>query len=201
MSRDRRKEEIRKLIQEDDPEALPSSKVVSIRGDGNVVGDGNTVIRTDKVEHRPRVQVSPGDQHISDEQAATLKRMVGEVVETESLVKMNPKSYQAVWSALNRHCRVPQYRLIPAESFEKARRYLSQWLGRLGNAKTAPRKIPDWRKSRYAYIHTSLKQLNAESDFRDLLAKRYNATSMTELSDAELNEVRDVVAGWKRAGR
>ncbi|MGC6358401.1 ORF6C domain-containing protein, partial [Pasteurella multocida] len=64
------------------------------------------------------------EKHISEKMARKLHDLVDEIVKLEQQLKQKPKSYQAVWSTLNRHCKVTSYRLIPLEMYEKAELYL-----------------------------------------------------------------------------
>lgn len=151
---------------------------------------------------RPRIKVvvQPGPEHISDQQRATLKALVDDIVKAE-IIKRTPKTHATVWSALNKKLRAPSYHLIRAVDYARAETYLRQWIGRLSAAKSAPSKIQDWRKRKYAYIHTNVKQIDAEPRLRALLVEEYGGDSLTILSDAQLTAVYQRVAGWKRAGR
>lgn len=183
--------------------AAPS---VSVAGNGtaNVVQfaqPGSTV----NINHNPRVvnrtiaKVEPGELHIKDEHRAVLHRLVDEIVELEKQVKKAPKTYRAVWGAVNAHCGVTQYVLIPLASFEKAEKYLRQWIGRLNSAASAPLADEDaWRKRRYAYI-----KINTKDDpewLKAYLKKTFKVESITELVDnADLDRTYRAVASRKKA--
>lgn len=197
MSSDR-EDKLREQLKNAAPKRSGSGKVVSIQGDRNVVGDNNTVISTPKVVERPRYEERPGYDHVGPEQRAVLKDLVDEIVVLEANLKRAPKSYAVVWKALNRYCRVPKYSLIPIERFDKAATYLRRWKGRLQAARSAPGNDPTWRRSRYAYIHTNCKKLGLAERMRDMIAERFGASSLKELSDEELDSTYHVIAGWKR---
>lgn len=160
----------------------------------------NNQYTTQRLITKTKAEVKPGDEHISEAQARRLKELVDEVVKHEERLKKNPKSYKAVWAALNAHCKVTRYRLIPRASFEKAEKYLLTWIGRLNQMKTAP--VADnieWRKRRYAYI-----KINTQDDpdwLTRYLARTTNASSLTELSDTELVKVYQAVARRKQKAR
>jgi len=144
-------------------------------------------------------KTEPGREHISLEQRAALQELVKEIVQTEEAVKRNPKSFRAVWSALNSHCKVPSYSLIHLDDFEKAELYLRQWLGRLNSSATARNKDTSaWRKKRYAYIKTNSKDPAEKAMIEAYLWKNFQVTSLTELSSEELDKVYRYVAGRKR---
>jgi len=74
---------------------------------------------------------SPSPDDITGEQANKLKDYVNKVVELETAVKKKPKTYGAVWNALNKKMGVTYYREIKKEQFDNAELYLQQWAGRL----------------------------------------------------------------------
>lgn len=178
--------------------------VVDIGGSNtNVIGvvqSGGTVhqIHTQRHINKTIAKVTPGDEHITEEQAVILTTLVGEIIETEKRLKSSPASHRSVWGSLNSHCGVTQYRLIKLSDFERARKYLQQWLGRLNSMRSAPVKNGDeWRKKRYAYIKINSKanpQLVAS-----YLKKYFQAESLTQLSDDQLDRVYRYVAKRPKA--
>jgi len=184
-----------------------ASPSVSVTGNGtaNVVQlaqPGSTV----NINHNPRVvnrtvaKVEPGETHISEDQAATLTRLVNEVVDLEQQQKKAPKSYRAVWAALNAHCGVTAYRLIPLEGYGQAEKYLRKWLGRLNSMASAPVRDNDaWRKRRYAYIKINTKEEGDAAWLAGYLKKSFNAGSISDLSDSDLDRTYRAVASRKRA--
>lgn len=90
------------------------------------------------------------------------------------------------------------YHLIRAEHYESATKFLRTWIGRLSSAKSAPRKDPDWRKRKYAYINVNVKQLGAADKLAGLLSEQHQVDSLGKLSDDALAAVYQVVANWKR---
>ena len=176
---------------------------VSIGGaNTNVIGmvqPGATVqqIHTQRHVTKTIAKVDPGATHITDEQAAVIQRLVGEVVERESQLKKNPKTHRAVWSTLNAHCGVPQYRLIQLDDFDKAKKYLLQWMGRLNSMASAPATDTDaWRLRRYRYIKAN--QTGIEDAVLTYMKKNFSASSLTELSEDQLDRVYRYVAGKKK---
>ncbi|MBF0284486.1 MAG: ORF6C domain-containing protein [Magnetococcales bacterium] len=146
-----------------------------------------------------RVEVKPGDGHISEDQAAKLTELVQQIVELEAkLKKKAPRSFRGVWGALNAHCGFTRYRLILYTDYGKAENYLRQWIGRLNSMASAPVADNDaWRKKRYAYIKINTKDL--EAWLTAYLKKNYKVDSITELTDEELDRTYRAVASKKRA--
>lgn len=174
---------------------------VGAGNNGNVIGvinGGATIhqVHTQRHIQKTIAEVKPGEDHISDEQAAALHALVDKVVETEQRLKQKPRGHRSVWGALNAHCSVPQYRLIRAEDFAKAQKYLHQWIGRLDSMASAPVKDGDaWRKRKYAYIKINCKDDTAAID--RYIAKNFKVSSLTELDNDQLEQVYRYVASRK----
>jgi DNA-binding XRE family transcriptional regulator len=182
-------------------EAASSPPVSVLAQSGTAIGSmhGGTVINTAKHVTRTIAKVTPGDEHITEKQASDLTALVDTVVETEQKLKKAPKTHRAVWAALNRHCEVTSYRLIPLGEFERARKYLHQWLGRLNAMPSAPVKNGDaLRKRQYAYIKINSKDFPEAVD--QYIRKNFKASSLTELSDEDLKRTYQYVAGRKKKG-
>jgi hypothetical protein len=175
---------------------------VEISGDHNQVAGGNII----NIHHAPassapkvKVVIQPGPNHVSDEQKSQLKALVADVVKLEAIARRQPKGFGAVWNALTKRMRATSYHLIKASDYQAAEQFLRKWIGRLSSTKTAAKKDPDWRKRKYSYIFTNVKQLDREKDLADHLAERYQATSARDITDEQLVAVYQTVAGWKRA--
>lgn len=121
---ERKKAEIVELFKQAKPKEQPKQRpVVEVSGTHNtaIVADGNAVVI---VQQRPRyvVNVKPGAIHITDEQAAQIKRLVAQVVGKLDC------PFQRVWSRLNAYVAVPSYRLTPAAAYSDAERFLLSWM-------------------------------------------------------------------------
>lgn len=167
-------------------------------GSANVIASNNgnvTMIATQKHTTVTRPIVTPGDGCISPEQQGKLRGLVDEIVVLEAKLKKQPKTHRAVWGALNSHCGVTRYVLI--SDFGKAEKYLRQWIGRLNSMASAPVKDGDaWRKRHYAYI-----KINCKDDpdwLNRYLTKSFNAASLTELDNDQLERTYRAVAARKR---
>lgn len=159
-------------------------------------GANVNVINTSKHVTRTMVKTEPGETHISDQQKVVLQGLVKDVVDTELKLKQKPRSYQSVWSALNAHCKVSAYALIASADFEKAQKYLNEWMGRLHSMTTAPIKDGDaWRKRHYAYIKINSKSPEDSEAVSQYMMKNFKSTSLTELSNDQLDKIYRYVAG------
>lgn len=154
------------------------------------------VIHTQNHVTRVKAETRPGAEHITVEQRATLKDLVDKVVEAEQAISRKPKTHRAVWASLNSHCSVPSYSLIARGDFDKARKYLHQWLGRLGSLASAPVKDGDnWRRRHYAYIKINTKAKEDAAALDDYLRRNFGTLSLTDLDNAQLEQAYRYVAG------
>lgn len=147
---------------------------------------------------KPRVVIQPGPEHIAENQRVTLQGLVDEVVRLEAVARREPKTHQSVWRALNGRMKASSYHLILAADYGRAEKFLREWIGRLSSTKSAAKKDPDWRKRKYSYIFVNVKQLAKEQALTVLLADRYGAASVKDVTDEQLTAVYQAVAGWKK---
>lgn len=171
----------------------PRSNVEHI-GDGNIIAGGNVSINQPPPIHV--VNVVPGELHITNSQACEIKELVSQIVSLEKLVKAKPRGYAAVWAGFKRKFKCPKYQLLTQEQFEPAISYLRQTIGRLSRTSKA-KQSPDWRKRKYSFIHTNVKQLGIESQRKDFMAMNFGVDSMKQLSDSELEQLYHWVAKQK----
>lgn len=193
-------EEVDRKIEENIAKTTIENQINGNVSNAVIASSGSVVNQVNTQQHITKTiaDVKPGIEHITNEQAAKLHALVKQIVESEQIAKTNPKTFRAVWSSLNAYCKVPKYNLIPLEHYEKAETYLRKWLGRLGNTATSRKKDPDWRKKKYAYIKLNIKQLNLEDWLSDYLLKNFSVTSLTELSDDDLQKTYSAVSNKKR---
>lgn len=181
------------------PQPPPIATIGTVSGVGVAAGNSTVnITTTEKHITHTHAEVNPGSDHISDEQAAALHKLVSDIVQKEETLKKKPATYRAVWGALNSFCKVPKYRLIPHSDFGKARNYLDQWMGRLDSLASAPVKDGDnWRKRHYAYIKINSKDELTKQALKNYMSRNFNAVSLTELDNAQLEAVYKYVAGRK----
>ncbi|MFB9086115.1 helix-turn-helix transcriptional regulator [Erwinia tracheiphila] len=183
-------------------QAIQPAIHVESGGSANVIqfaqlGSTVNMVTTQKHVTNVKADIKPGVEHITEEQAAKLTKMVSTIAELEQKVRKTPRTYKAIWAAVNSHCRVTRYRLIPLASYAKAEKYLRTWIGRLNSQASAPIVDNDeWRKRKYAYIKINIK--NNELWLDEYISKRFGATSLRDLSDAELDKTYKAVAAKKR---
>lgn len=181
------------------PEPSAGGNVVRVSGANNIAAGRDVHIHNGPPPQPPRRPVTPGVDHVSVEQRRVLKELVAKVVVAEAALKRKPKGFSAIYTALNRHFHVKALEEIPLSGFEEARLYLLQWLGRLNSMPTAAIKTPDeWRRSRYTYIKVNSKSDEEATAVSAYIKRNFNAESLTELSNDELERTYRYVAGRKR---
>lgn len=190
------------LLGESKPARKPRAKPVSsiqVAGDGNVVGDNNTVIKTEKIVRKTIAKPAPGTEHITEAQVARLHALKDEILKLEAVAKRDPATPQRVWAALNKKMGVGAMRMIPATRFKAAEKYLLTWIGQLMDRPATQKNAPDTvRKRRIDYIQTNMKTLDCEERVRDYMEKHFGVRSLTELpTPAALERVYRYVAGLK----
>lgn len=185
---EQRKAELARLVRESakparKPRRKPDPKV-SVQGDGNIVGNNNTYIKTEKHINKVRATPRPGEEHITEDQVARLRDLKDEILRLEQLAKKKPATHQTVWASLNKRMNVGAMRMIPIGKFKAAEKYLLSWIGRLTRTKSVQNKDPDTvRRRRIAYIQTNMKQLGIEDRVRDYMERHYGVRSLKELPD------------------
>lgn len=191
------KAKICNLLKDSVEKKSPKQSSVEINGDSNIVGDNNTILNTNKVIHNIKAEVTPGDEHITDKQAGTLLALVHDIVDLEKILKKRPRTHQAVWLFLNRKIGVPRYRLIPYDKFPEAEKILRKEIGRLNSMRSAPTKNPDWRNSKYRFIHANCKKYNLYERMREYILKNHGVESTKDLTDDQLELTYQAVASWR----
>jgi len=144
-------------------------------------------------------QYVPGPDDISGDQANQLKEYVNKIVELEQGVKQKPKTYGAVWNALNRKMGVTYYREIKACQFKDAEVYLMQWAGRLKRGlKRTDEEV--FRKERQKAIFAAARnQLGWTKEALDgYIYECYGKESIRDLTKKELEQLYNKVFAKKR---
>lgn len=175
-------------------------KKTVVNGDGNVVGNGNTVIKTEKVVHKTIARPQPGEEHITEEQVRRLHDLKDQIIILEQAAKRDPATPQRIWSALNKKMRVGSMRMIPLGKFKAAEKYMLEWIGQLMDRPAAKKNAPDTiRRRRIAYIQTNMKKLDIEPLVRAYMSEKCSASSLADLDLTCLEKVYRYVASKKSA--
>ncbi len=191
---DQKKAEIKRLIGGSTaPKQKPTqskSKVVNIRGDGNVVAGGDVHIYNAPIAPpTPKPIIKTGDGVLTAHQKGELRDRVTDWVQLHGQIKQRPLSWGSAWNKVNRHVGVNSYHEIPQEHFDAAVRFIQVEMGKLNSMPSAKKKSPEWRNKRIAAIHARCKQKDLVSWRIKHMEKKFGRTSMIELDDTELEQL------------
>lgn len=179
-----------------EPPARKRSKLgeVSASGDGNIVAGRDVHIKTERIIHRPRIVVTPGDGVVDAGQKARLKELIGRWVALDAVVsRIGPISWASAWSALNRKMRVNSYHELPTEKFLVACKFIEQNIARLNRTPTARKRSPTWRMSRVRAIQARCTQMGIQEWRHRFMVERFGKASMTDLDNGELEVLYNAV--------
>lgn len=166
---------------------------VSISGTGNaaVLGSHNQVtINVRQSRKKVVADVKPGEDHITDSEAARLQQLVHDLHERTA------QPFQRIWVALLRSVNAPTYRLIALDNFPKAETYLLKWLAR----STPTDEDEAATRSRHIrYIKVNQRKMGRpDEDITAFLADRFGKQHLHECSTDELAIVRqELVKRWR----
>ena len=179
----------------------PLSQEIKIKGNSNVVGNGNTVIVTEKHVTKTKVEPKPGVEHITEEQVCRLHDLKDKIIELEALTKKDPATHLRVWRAFNKKMRIGSMRMLPATKFKTGEKYLQTWIGRLTGSKTAEKKAPETvKKTKLSYIRTNMRKLKCEDKVRDYMDSKFGVRSTSDLPDLDaIKQVYNYIASLKRS--
>jgi hypothetical protein len=173
--------------------------VIYVKGNGNVVA-GGAVSQVTNVHHhqpaRPKVVVKTGDGTVDARQKAELQRLLRAWVDAYNAVKVRKLTWAAAWGGFNKAMRVSGYGELRPEQFDAACAWLQRQAAIVTGANSAPKKLPSWRTKRYAAIKARcVNQLGDEFAYVAYTIKHFAKTSLTELTDAELEQTYRYVMG------
>ena len=178
----------------------PPREAVNVRGNNNIVGNGNAIVITERHVTVTRARPQPGVEHITEDQVRRLHDLKDEIVRLEALTKRNPASHQRVWATFNKKMGVGSMRMLPKGKFAAGEKFLSAWIGRLTTSKTAERDLTsEVAKRKLAYIRTNMKKMDCEERVRNYMEKNFGVRSTTQLETLEqVKRVYIYIAGLKR---
>lgn len=140
-----------------------------------------------KAPPRPRVVVTPGVGVIDEAQKVALTALRAEWLTLHAAIKRRPLSYGAAWTLINKAAGATSYHLITPERFPLAVAFVKQQMARLRAMASAPARDKGWRASQIGKIKARCaNQLRDPEAYKRYIAKNFQATSLTDLDDAQL---------------
>jgi len=167
--------------------------VQSVSGHNNVVAGRDLYINKREVT---RVSVTPGPDHITEDQAKRLKDLVDEIAKIEIDRGTNPgRAYPSLWSQVNKRFQVTSFHLIPKALGEDAIKWLQQRRAML-RPKQRRSNPSAWRNQLYKSIWARAHELGmSDGDVYSLVRKRLglHVVSLTRLGEKNLNRLYNIV--------
>lgn len=160
-----------------------------IRGSNNVsvTGDNNRVEVNLHGLRPPRPQIVPGDEEVTNEQAAEIKALVSKAAEVSG------QAYQKVYAVLYRKLQTTSYLMIKRNRYEEAVSYLRKWIAR--NAPSPTGSAEDERKRLLRRVYADArKQRGALDQIHAYIKGRFGTDSLADLAPGQL---RDVIAQFR----
>lgn len=162
---------------------------IEINGHSNIVGDGNTVIKTEKIIHRPKVTVAPGTDVISEAQKVALLTLRGEWIAVHDSVKQKKLTIAAAQGRINKQAGVTSYHLIPVAAYDSLIKWIKKQIALVHAMPSAPAKSTAWRSSRIKGIQSRCNELGIQDKRKAYMLKTFGKDSLTLLSDADVEKV------------
>lgn len=180
--------------------AKSAGDVVSINGDGNILGNGNHVTTINNPSPTVTiVKVQTGVGVLTAAQKAKINALIAEWVEARGAVRRSKAEIAALRKSFNNAMKVNSYAEILQGDFERAMTWLRRQTGIINSMPSARAKLPDWRKKRYTSINARAKEFSdGELRYRNYAQERFGTGSLKELNDDQLDAVYRHVFGWPR---
>lgn len=173
---------------------------VEINGNSNIVGDGNVVLHSPRIEKK--VVVKTGDGVIDAAQKAELRALIDQWVKARAAVRRGESTHAMAWSAFNNRFGINKYAELPMERFGEARRWLLKQIATIASMKSAPRKMPGWRQSRMRFIKAACKNdLGDPECYKPYIRERFGVESLAQLTDDQLQKTYLHIAGRKQRAK
>ena len=138
---------------------------------------------------KSKINIAPGMEHITDEQAVYIKELAHEVARLERLYAQNRVTVPMVWAKLKARLKVTSYRLIPKEQYSEAVGLLIDWQQQaLEDSRRTPESLLE-RSDIYHQCHAIAKQYGLATEMRAFMERKWDAESMRDLEDYELKEL------------
>ncbi len=158
---------------------------MQITGNNNacVIGNSNNVQINVHGVAQPKILIKPGDDEVTNEQAAEIKRLVLKVAE----VSATP--HQRVYSAVYRRFETTSYQMIKRHRFQEVVKYLNGWIAKHLPPSVSPGTTPD-KNRLLARIHVQGKKLGGRMDeIHAFISGRFGTSSLGDLAPGQLREV------------
>lgn len=175
---------------------------ISVSGRGNVVAGRDVHIHnTTSKPTRPKVIVQTGEGTIDAKQKADLTAKLKQFLMARNLIRVDKMSIAAGWSAINSHVAVNSYHEMTPDQYKMALAWIANQRRILNGMKSAPAKLPTFRADAIKAIKARSKQLGDLNFYRPHITVKFGISTLTGLSDRQLQELRDWIMQQKKGSR
>lgn len=174
---------------------------ILVSGDRNIVGNGNSMVITEKHVIKQKAEPKPGKEHITEQQVRRLHDLKDEIIRLEQIAKRNPATHQRVWAAFNKAMGIGSMRMLPLNKFTRGEAYLLEWIGRLNSTASVESKdYEESKKRKLTYIRVNMRKLPIEDRVKSYMQANYGVESTKDLPDLyAIKKVYYYVASLKKA--
>ena len=174
---------------------------ILVSGDRNIVGNGNSMVTTEKHVIKQKAEPKPGKEHITEQQVRRLHDLKDEIIRLEQIAKRNPATHQRVWAAFNKAMGIGSMRMLPLNKFTRGEAYLLEWIGRLNSTASVESKdYEESKKRKFTYIRVNMRKLPIEDRVKSYMQANYGVESTKDLPDLyAIKKVYYYVANLKKA--
>jgi len=197
---DDKKEEVKKILEQAGKKKNNGGEI-TVSGDHNIVGNGNSMVVTERYVVKQKAEPKPGEKHITEQQVRRLHDLKDEIIRLEQIAKRNPATHQRVWAAFNKAMGIGSMRMLPIDKFSKGEAYLLAWIGRLNNTASVESKdYEESKKRKLTYIRVNMRKLPIEEKVKNYMRTNFGVESTKNLPDLEaIKKVYSYVASLKKA--
>lgn len=181
------------------PKPPAGSNVFNISGTGNITAGGDVHMHQPApVPSRPRVVVQTGVGVIDAKQKAELTRKLTQWLTARNLIRKDKMTIPAAWKAMNDTVGVNSYHEMTPVQYKAALAWLTRQRAILRSMASAPIKDAGFRNDMIGAIKARSKELGDLSYYRPHITKIFGISSLTGLSDLQLQQVRAWIMQQRR---
>ena len=168
-----------------------------VSGNGNITAGGDVNMSMGPPP-RPKVVVQTGVGVIDAKQKADLTKKLKLFVAARNSVRKGQMTMQATWAAVNAEVGVNSYHEMTPEQYRMACAWIARQRAILNSMKSAPLKIEGFRTDMIRAIKARSRELGDLNYYRPHIAKTYGVSSLTDMSDRQLQELRAWIMQQRR---
>ncbi len=175
---------------------------IHISGNSNIVGTNTIIIRTSAAASHKTEALTPA-------QRAAIDKLIEETMFHESLATGRPISERAVWMRTKKSLDLGPG-VVGIKECSRVESYLRGWISKAitrtkekSEGKSSMQAVMQatadvkWANRRISSILRTVKELQVDAKLDRVLADRYGATMLKELTNDQLQDVFKLVSTWR----